>query len=363
MALVGTGYRTVSDFLIEVSQNLVEPYAQTTLSAPVSAGNQAVAVASTASMYAGTSLVVDSGSSAKEVITLSAVAGNTITATFANAHATGATVVGATFPTQQPTDPLYTQAEMLGYASRAQNEFLSKVPVIYALFYQQANFGQIFQPTPLTTIEIQRIASSSVYIAVASATRAGDTVTIETADPHGLTAGSTPYFTGAEDVSFTGNFQILTVPSPTSFTYFQDAADASTTGGQLLYWLRLYEYTQEELTQQFRQWQNAYIGSPSAWFEDRAGLYQFGLNGKPASNFPLELLCSIRDTDALGLGDAFLVPDVMLHIVRYKMLEYIFQKDGVASDPQRAAYCKERFDKGVIAAQRWIGGIAQGLKK
>src|SRR5882762_2157627 len=163
------------------------------------------------------------------------------------------------------------------------------------------------------------------------------------------------------DTSFQGTFQILTTPTANTLTYFQDAPDASTTGGQFLYWVRLYEYTQAELTQQYRNWQNAYIGEPSAWFEDRAGLYKFGLNGKPASNFPLELLCSIRDSEYLGYGDSFLVPDLMLHYVKYLMLAYIFSKDGVQSDPIRAGYCTDRFNKGVAICQRYISGMKMGM--
>lgn len=362
MATIGTGYRTVNDLLIEVSYSLVEPIVKTALTGPVAAtGPQTVTVASTDNMYVGAQLVVDSGTP-REAITLTAVTpGVSITAVFAKTHLSGAILSGATFPTQYPTDPLYTQAEMLGYLSRAQNEFLAKVPVVYALFQQTAVYGHIFQPTPPTAIEIQRIAASSVFIELVSLVRSGNVVTATTVNPHGLAARATPYVSGTGDSSFVGTFEIATILSPTSFTYPQVAADRSTTGGVLLYWLRLYEYTQEEMTQQYRQWRNAYIGEPSAWFEDRAGLYQFGLNGKPASNFPLQLLCSIRDSDSLGYGDSFLTPDLFLHFVKYKMLEYVFSKDGVQSDPIRVGYCAERFNKGVAASLRWIGGMQQGM--
>lgn len=362
MAATPTGYRTVNDLLIEASLQLVEPICQTTLSAPVAAGVASVAVGSTANIYAGAQLVVDSGTP-REAITVISVGAGSITANFANAHNSGVILSGATFPTQYPTDPLYTQAEMLGYLSRAQNEFLSKVPVIYALFQQNANLGNIIQPTPDKVIEIQRIAASSLYVSIASLIRSGGTVTVTTTDPHGLVAGSTPYVSGTADDSFEGTFEVATVVSPTVLTYPQDAADATTTGGAFLYWVRMYEYTQEELTQQYRQWRNAYIGTPSAWFEDRTGLYQFGVNGKPASNFPLQLLCSIRDVDYLGYGDYFLAPDLFLHIVKYRMLEYVFSKDGVQSDPIRVEYCKQRFEKGVAAAQRWIGGLSMGMER
>lgn len=363
MATTGTGYRTVNDVLIEASYQLVEPICKTMLTAPIAApGVQSVTVGSTDNLYVGAQLVVDTGANREPITIIAITPGVDITANFAETHSTGVILSGATFPTQYPTDPLYTQDEMLGYLSRAQNEFLAKVPVIYALFQQNVTYGQLFQATPPTAIEIQRIAASSLFVPITSLVRSGGLVTVTTPDPHGLAVGSTPYVSGAANATFTGTFEIASVVDLNTLTYLQDAADATTTGGLFLYWSRLYEYTQEELTQQYRQWRNAYIGIPSAWFEDRAGLYQFGLNGKPATNFPLELLCSIRDDDALGYGDSFLVPDVMLHAVRYKLLEYTFSKDGVQSDPIRADYCKNRFDKLVVASQRWIGGMKMGME-
>lgn len=348
--------------LIEMSLHLVQPYVNTTLSAPVAAGVQNATVASTAGMYTNCQIIVGSGSD-REAVTVTSIVGNTFSANFANAHSSGEVVWGATFPAQQPTDPLFTQPEMLGYLSRAQNEFLSKVPIIYAMFYQNVAPGIIFQSTPVTATQIDRIAGSSLTVPITTLVRSGNVVTATTVNPHGLGVGSTPYVYGPEDSSFVGTFEITAVPSPTTLVYTQYAADAATTGGQLLYWVRLYEITQEELSLQDRSWRNNYIGIPNAWFEDRAGLYQFGLNGKPAVNFPLELLCAIRDTDTLGLADGFLVPDMMLHYVKYKALEYAFSKDGVKSDPIRAAYCADRFNKGVMACQRWIGAMSMEVAK
>ena len=70
--------------------------------------------------------------------------------------------------------------------------------------------------------------------------------------------------------------------------------------------LRLYEVTQEELTMQDRFWQSNYTAPLRSWFEDRAGLYQWGVGGVPSTTFPVELLCAVRDDDALTMLSGFL---------------------------------------------------------
>lgn len=356
MATVGVGFRTVQDVLVEVSLRMVEDYVDTDLTvAIVAPGVQTVSIDSTSFIYTGALLVVDSGANA-EVIVVTAVGSGTITANFAKAHANHAIVWGATFPAQQPTDPLFTQEEMLGYLSRAQNEFLSAVPAFYKLYEQTINAGNIFQALPDDATQLDRVALSTVFIPITSLTRSGGEITA-VAPGHGLKAGSTPVVQGAVDPSFDGVFQIDTVIDANTFTYPQDAADGATTGGQFVYWLRLYEITMTELTMQNRNWRNDFSNAPSAFFEDRSGLYQWGVNANPSSNFPVQLLVAARDSDTLGLLDGFLVPDICLHYVIYKMFEYIFTKEGVRIQPMVANYCKNRFDRGVEAANRFIDNM------
>lgn len=420
MAGTGVGWRAVNDVLIEVSLRLVENYVKTTVTEVVSSGNQTVTVGSTGNMYVGAMLVIDSGANA-EVVTITALGSGTITAIFDQAHASGTIVWGATFPSQQPTDPIFTQDEMLGYLARAQNEFLSQVPCFYSLFQQQATYNSIFQSLPPTATQLDRVALSTTYIPIASLTRTNNVVTAVTVSPHGLGVGSTPYiyvgpstpgnpfgeggfgqggFGGptTSDASFQGVFEIVSVgvsggggfgeggfgdggfggdggggfgsggfgeggfggggdTSTNFFTYNQIGDDASTDTAIALYWFRLYEVTMSEITMQNRNWRNDYANNPSAFFEDRSGLYQWGLNAPPSSNFPVQLLVATRDSDTLGLLDGFLVPDMCLHYVIYKMLEYVFTKEGVRINPMMAAYCKSRFDRGVATTNRYIDNM------
>jgi hypothetical protein len=315
-------------------------------------------------MYSGAQLVVEQpGNATQEVVTVLTVPSpTTFTANFANAHAAAAPVWGATFPTQQATDPIFTQAEMLQYLSRAQNEFLTAVPCFYQRFFQTVNTGLIYQATPPTAILIDRIAASAIDIGITSMVRAGGVVTLTAGGPTNLVQYNTFAAVNPTDPSFAGVFAVISAPSPNVITYRQVGADGSTTGGTIQSMRRLYELTQEELVQQDRSWQSNYVGPLQSWFEDRAGLYRWGVGGRPSSNFPVELLCAVRDTDTLGLLDGFLVPDVCIHGVKALVMNYCQSKDGIAQQPQMAEFWLRRYSQVVIATQRYIQAMKMSTK-
>ncbi len=378
MAIPGQGFRFAADVLCEVSLHLIEPIVFTTASAFAVGGyndgpyntlgyndprGSLLYVASQNAMYVGAQIVVGWGLTTQEVATITQINadGTVLTTTLVNSHNPGETILAPTFPTQQPVDPHWQQSEMLGYLSRAQNEFLTDCGCFYQFATQNMVYGQLVQNTPGTCIEINRIAASQINTLVTSLTRTNNEVTCVTVNPHGLVAGSTFFMQNAA-AGFGGVFEIDTVVSPTSFTYTQIAANGSATGGAVLYFTRLYETTQAELSMSDRTWKNNYVGTPSFWYQDRQGVYKFGVGGKPASNFPLQLLMSVRDTDTLGLLDGFLVPDVLVPIIKWKVLAYAFSKNGVQQDPQRAKYCEDRYRKGVAATNRFLTGMSLGLK-
>lgn len=360
MANPGTGFRSVNSVAIEISNHFVEPYVSTTLTSPVSApGSQTISVASTVAMYIGAQIVCDVGAS-QEIIMLTAVGAGSITAVFANTHLSGAQLLAATFPTQQPTDPFFTQSEILGYLARAQNEFLARVPAILLLSQQQVNFGQIFQTTPTNCVEINRVAYSNPDVALVSLTRTSQIVAAVSATPHGLIIGDKFSILSATPVAFNGAFKVSAtpLPTPTTFSYRQVLPDGSaSTAGVLGLWTRLYERTQTQLDMQDSTWRNQSTNSPRSFFEDRAGNYKWGIANKPASNYPVELLCAIRDSDVLTLTDGFLVPDIMLHAAKYLAMSWMWDKDGEERDPKMASHCLQRFEGIVLATQRWIDGV------
>jgi hypothetical protein len=390
MAQPGVGFRTACDLLCEVSLHLLQSPVNTTITSVVGPGGygtggyggmpppppdwgygsgppEVITVVSLESMYVGAMIVVGWGLDTAEVVTITGIsyAHDAIyTTPFVNSHSAGETILSPTFPYEQENgDPAYSQSEVLGYLSRSQNEYLADCPMYYQISTQSLTFGQIFNNTPANCIEINRLAISQTYIAVASLSRTSYVVTLTSVDPHGLGVGST-IFVQNSTIGWGGVFEVLTAPSPTTLTYSQIEVDGATTGGAILYWNRAYETTQTEITQTNRTWQNGYVTSPNQWFEDRSGLYRFGVGGKPASNYPVELLCSIRDTDTLGLLDGFLVPDLLVGVaLKYKTLAFCWSKDGICQDPARARYCEMRYQKAVAATQRFLEGFSLGVKQ
>jgi hypothetical protein len=365
MAFPGLGFRTVWSVMLEMSFELVEPTLySTTASAVVSPGSATIQVNSlgypVSAVYVGAQLLIDANLS-QEVIEVSAfdptAAPPTITATFALPHASGVQLIGATFPTQAMSgDYFYSQSEILSYLARAQNVFLSDVPLVFAINTQTVQYGQTIQPFPCDVVEAHRIASSYQNVALASLTRLNNVVTAVSLSPHGLIPSEKFAIIQAPDPTFDGSFNVATVPDNLHWTYPQVGPNATVSGGGMAgLWLRLLECSQEELAMQNPMYANNFVTNLKAWSEDRAGLYQWMVAGRPSSNFPCEILCSIRDTDVLQMGDGFLVPDVFLHFVRYLALSYALTKDGEMSDPSRAKYCLERYKRGVMAAKRWLG--------
>lgn len=66
---------------------------------------------------------------------------------------------------------------------------------------------------------------------ITSAVRSSNVVTITTAEAHGYPVGMSVLIAGVTDSSFDGTFTIASVPTSTTFTYAQTAADASSSGG------------------------------------------------------------------------------------------------------------------------------------
>jgi hypothetical protein len=362
MAQPGIGYRSVYEMMYEMAHHLVSQTSLTSLSSAVSPGLQVINLGSTANLIQGCQVVIDPGLPTEEAIILSEVTSSQIQALFAQSHAAGAVLLGSCFPEQASTDPFFTQNEILGYISRAQNEFLSRVPCSFLLSYGQINFGQILQSLPCNPIELIRVALSPTNVPITSLTRAGGVVTAVTAVAHNLSASgkfsiiNSPL--GVGSTQFNGAFRVATVISPTSFTYPQAGANDSVgTGGTISLWTRLKETTQEMLTLTNPGWQNDYQSLPQNFYEDRTGLYTYGIDCHPVSNFPTEILCSIRDTDSLGLTDGYLVPDILVHICKYRALQFCWEKDGEQRSLELSKYCNMRWERGIVAALRWLDAM------
>jgi hypothetical protein len=367
MAIPGSGFRLANDALIEASLRLVQPFVYTTLLGAVTPGSQTVLVGSlgipTNACYVGAQLLVQDSVNGNEIVTLTGfnTTGPTITAVFAFSHPIATVVSGATWPLQQATDPVFTQSEMLSYLSRAQNEFLSQCPVVYATSSATALYNTLFYAGPANFVELERISLSQLSLSGVTLTRNGTgTVTAVFGYNHGLIQNQTfTVYNSLTDQTFLGAFSVATVVSPTEITYPQYGAASSATGSLGLF-LRLLESNQEEITMQERTWLVDTSLPPTAFYEDRSGNYNYGLNVRPQGNFPMNLLYSIRDTDTLTLADGFIAPDIFVPYILYKFYEFCYSKDGVWSNPQLAKYAKMRFEKGVAITNRFFMGEQGG---
>jgi hypothetical protein len=92
----------------------------------------------------------------------------------------------------------------------------------------------IKRPTWLrfTTNQDPSTLANSTAVAIATIARVTNTVTVTTATPHGLSPNNTAFVSGVAGLNFpAGAFTVQATPTPTTFTYIQVGANASSTGG------------------------------------------------------------------------------------------------------------------------------------
>ena len=85
---------------------------------------------------------------------------------------------------------------------------------------------------PAEIIATREALTTSLTRDIATATRGGNVVTVDTAPTaHGFRVGETVGISGTDNSTFHGNFEIESAPTATSFTYNQVAANAGANGG------------------------------------------------------------------------------------------------------------------------------------
>lgn len=158
--VVGAGFLRVIDRLQDASLALFEPVVNQTFPTTIAAGTRTIAVYDP-SIYVGCSLVCGVTGANLEVIIVTATTSSSFTAVFANAHQAGEQILGATFPVRYPTDPLFTQAEMLSYISTACNDFLTDVPLVYNIADITVSPTEQNTPLPADSLFPVRVAYES----------------------------------------------------------------------------------------------------------------------------------------------------------------------------------------------------------
>lgn len=154
--------RLAYQILSDVSYVLLSLQANATLTGPVGApGTVTVGVSNVNAMYVGAQVIVGTGVD-QEQVTLTAVGTTTITAVFANAHASGEAVFAPTFPEGYPDGQLFTQGELLQYLANVQNELLLRVRPIFAQATVDLTTGLPTAPAPSDAIRVERISHVNV---------------------------------------------------------------------------------------------------------------------------------------------------------------------------------------------------------
>lgn len=296
MAYQGISLITIEQILEDISFALVEPIVDTVSQAVVLAGLSIVTPASMEGIYVGAKLLIGVGNNLEQVV-VAATSQTTFSATVAFSHIANEPVVGATFPSGVPDNPLFTQDEVIGYLADVQNDLLLKTRCIFGVtgaFTDPPNIpfvvNQRVYPQPPNAIRVERVAA-------------------------------------------------FIVGKPT---------------------IDLMETTQSDLDLDNFFW-TADAGTPQMWFRDQADTGNFGLSPMPNVKGALELLFSKRgpvgNVGVFSLLSTFLIPDVMSHYLKYGVLEKCWSKDGETRDPSRAEYCKKRYQFGIVLIQRFMEGI------
>ena len=87
---------------------------------------------------------------------------------------------------------------------------------------------------PGQQVSLNGIGPIAVGGTIVSTSRQGGIVTVVTTTPHGLTVGANINTAGVGDTSFNTDVAVLSIPSPTSFTFLQnDVTNATSSGGTL----------------------------------------------------------------------------------------------------------------------------------
>lgn len=71
-----------------------------------------------------------------------------------------------------------------------------------------------------------------------------------------------------------------------------------------------------------------------------------------------EITITTLGPTATGAGVRLSIPDDWTPYIMFGVLEQMFGKVGEASDPQRAAYCHQRYEEGVELARLMASGVA-----
>ncbi|KKL85218.1 hypothetical protein LCGC14_1956940 [marine sediment metagenome] len=96
---------------------------------------------------------------------------------------------------------------------------------------------------------------------------------------------------------------------------------------------------------------------PLTWMNDHHPTRVFEIVPAPNDIGQLGLMTINRPTELTGTGTLLEVPEEFASYVLWGALGELLGSEGEAADPQRASYCRQRYQEGVELARILLGGI------
>lgn len=146
------------DLIVPVARTLLSYVVDTTLGTAISAGTQTATPGSMVGVFPGAVLVVGYGAASQEQVSVFSTTGTTFTATFANSHLATDVVYSPTFSEGYPDKQLWTTAEVLQYASDAQQQLLLETRMLVVQAQTAVTASKSLYPLPADAIWLERVS-------------------------------------------------------------------------------------------------------------------------------------------------------------------------------------------------------------
>lgn len=110
-------------------------------------------------------------------------------------------------------------------------------------------------------------------------------------------------------------------------------------------------------------WQNAMWmtdttqQTPQYWFQDKTGVQNFAVAPPPQVGCTATIFYSQRGSTSLGLLSPYLVPDVMVFALKWRVLALALSKDGENRDLDRARFAQQWFELACVVSKKFLSGV------
>lgn len=105
------------------------------------------------------------------------------------------------------------------------------------------------------------------------------------------------------------------------------------------------------------RWQQDAPDQPKAYFRDKVPLQNFGIWPRVNNTAEFEIVYSQRQPSQVQLLDGFLFPDPFVPIIKSRVLEFAYSKDGEQRNPGLARYFAARYAMGKQIAKMVLEAV------